>query len=426
MAEPIIEGFVSVRDSSIPGVKSQRRRTTAAGLLFWGATVSIGLSTVVLLAVMSRHLHREHFAGLSTLFGLFFVASLIPSGVPLRAAALVADGAKPLKLTAKSYVAMAVVGAAVSPLIGYLLHIPVLAVECIAAQVIFAIPLAIRRGDLLAVRKFGVLAGNLFLEAGVRILLGSALGLVWGLAGLALGLAIATLIAMVSVPSRTVTLKATTRPMTSFLDTWLTLVLLGIFVQLDILTAPSGLSKFQATRYDLAAVPSKGVYLLLFAASTLAFPYIRIYAQRQVLVIATFATLALGLLCTGVLVVLRGPIGEVLGQRPASPFLLLALGAAMSIAGATGVIVYGDVALGATRPWPPLLLGILGILACLATRPNAQQFAVAVLSSQALVMFVTFWMCMRRHRGSTARSPRAAPRHAKKKNFGLTGRASTA
>src|SRR5271169_3766586 len=83
-----------------------RGRTTVGGLLLWGGTVSIGVSTVILLAVLSRHLHQEGFTGLSTLFGLFFIASLIPSGVPLRAAALEVDGAPPMRLTATHVVVL--------------------------------------------------------------------------------------------------------------------------------------------------------------------------------------------------------------------------------------------------------------------------------------------------------------------------------
>src|SRR5271157_5007147 len=45
-------------------------RVTTGGLLFWGGTVSVGLSTAVLLAVNSRHLHHQGFASLSTLIGL--------------------------------------------------------------------------------------------------------------------------------------------------------------------------------------------------------------------------------------------------------------------------------------------------------------------------------------------------------------------
>jgi len=379
-------------------VRSRRRKISLGGVLLWAGTVSLGISTVVLLAVLSRHLRREDFSGLSTLFGLFFVASLIPSGIPFRAAALVADGAKPLKITTRNYVTCTIAGAAAAPLIGLMLHVPILAVDFIAAQVIIAIPLSIRRGDQIARQKFGVLGGNFFLEAGMRILLGSLLGLVWGITGLSIGIALATLVAMVALPSRPPSLSATPRPTTSLVNTWLTLVLLGVLVQLDILLAPSGMSKITATRYDLAAVPSKGVYLLLLAASTFVFPYIRLYAQRRAIILAASATLLVGLAVTAALLPMRGLMAEILGQNAASPVPLLALGAAMSIAGATGVIVNGDIALGAVRPWPALLVGISGIFACWATRPSVDQFAVAVLAAQALTMAISLFVCLRHWR----------------------------
>ena len=82
--------------------------------------------------------------------------------------------------------------------------------------------------------------------------------------------------------------------MTTMFHTWIALALLGLFVQLDILLAPSGLSKEAATHYDLAAVPSKGVYLVLVAASTFIFPYVRVRAQRKTVIAAALATLILG------------------------------------------------------------------------------------------------------------------------------------
>jgi hypothetical protein len=377
------------------------------GILLWAGTVSLGVSTVVLLAVLSRHLRREDFSGLSTLFGLFFVASLIPSGIPFRAAALIADGAEPLKVTTRNYVLSALAGAAIAPLIGLTLHVPVLAVDFIAAQVIIAIPLSIRRGDQIARQRFAVLGGNFFLEAGMRILLGTLFGLLWGITGLSLGIALATLVAMAALPSRPTSLSATPRPTTSLINTWLTLVLLGVFVQLDILLAPSGMSKMATTSYDLAAVPSKGVYILLLAASTFVFPYIRLHARRRTIILAGSATVLVGFAVTAALLPLRGLMAQVLGQNTA-PFLpLLALGAAMSIAGATGVILNGDIALGAVRPWPSLLVGIGGIFACWATRPTVNQFALGVLAAQATTMAICLFVCLRHWRNGV----RVAPTH---------------
>jgi hypothetical protein len=182
--------------------------------------------------------------------------------------------------------------------------------------------------------------------------------------------------------------------MTPLFDTWLTIVLLGIFVQLDVLLAPSGLSKTAVAHYDVAAVPSKGVYLVLMAASTFIFPYVRANAEKKIVFVGSSVTLALGMAVTAVLFVSRHLIGAILGQAAAAPFLLISLGLAMSLAGATGVIVSCDVALGVARPWPPLLVGILGIIAVWLIRPTPSGFAAAVLVAQAGALVVSLWLCL--------------------------------
>jgi hypothetical protein len=356
--------------------------------------VAIGVSTVVLLAVLSRHLHHRGFTGLSTLFGLFFVASLIPAGIPFRAAALAVDGAPPMRMTATQVGLLAAAGAAVSPIVAYALHLPLLAVLFVAAQVIVSIPLAIRRGSLIAAQRFDLMGGNLFLESATRIALGTLAGLAWGLDGLSLGIALATCIALIAIPSQGSSPLRTARRMTSLLDTWLTLVLLGLFVQLDILLAPRVLTHSAATRYDLASVPSKGVYIVLVAVSTLIFPYVRVHAQRRTVVLAAAATLILGLTVTGLLAALRGTIAAILSQNVASLPLLIALGAAMSIGGATGIILNGGIALGVARPWPALVVGMACLLALWFAHPSAPVFGIVVLAAQAGTMLVTAWVCL--------------------------------
>ena len=376
---------------------NQRRMgSTSGGLILWGGTTSFGVSTVVLLALLSRHLHQHGFSGLSTLFGLFFVASLIPSGVPLQAAARVVDGADPPKMGVKFFLVLTAVGAALSPALGYVLHLPVLAMAFLSGQVIVAIPLAIRQGALIAAQRFTALGGNFFIEGGSRVVFGLVGGLIWGMAGLAAGLLLACVVALFFIPVHATTSVATPRPMTSMIHTWFTLVLLGLFVQFDVLIAPSALTRAGATHYDLAAVPSKGVYLVLAAVSTFIFPHVRVHAQRRTVMNATVATLGLGFVVTGVLLLLRGLIAAILGQHVATPFLLLALGAAMSIASATGIIVYGGVALGVSRPWPPLLLGISSLFVIWFLRPTPNVFAMVVLVSQAIVMLMTMWLCLKK------------------------------
>src|ERR1700722_10407270 len=135
-------------------LSAHRRKVTTGGVLLWAGTTSIGASTVVLLAVVSRHMHHRGFAGLSTLFGLLFVASLVPSGIPLRAAALIVDGAQPMRIKGKYFLGLGAIGALFSPLVAYVLHLPVLAVFFVAAQILVALQLAIRRGSLIAYKRF--------------------------------------------------------------------------------------------------------------------------------------------------------------------------------------------------------------------------------------------------------------------------------
>ena len=382
--------------------RSPRAGATTGGLLLWAGTTSIGVSTVIILAVLSHH-YRHGYSGLSTLFSLFFLASLIPSGVPLRAAALAVDGAKPPRLTATHLTSLILAGVIVTPAVAFALHLPVLAVVFVWGQVIVAIHLAIRRGPLIASRRFSALGANLFLEAVTRVVLCIGGGLLWGMPGLSAGLLGGTAMAWATVPGRSTINEVRQRPMTTMFDTWVALALLGLFVQLDILLAPSGLSKEAATHYDLAAVPSKGVYLVLAAASTFIFPYVRVRAQRRTVVTAALVTGGLGVVVTATLVPLRHLIGQILGQHPATPFLLISLGVAMSIGGATGIIVNGGVALGVARLWPPLLPGIAGLLIAWALRPSADVFAAVFLGTQAGTLLISIWFCLGKRR--TAKRP---------------------
>ncbi len=371
--------------------------------MLWCGMISVSVSTVVLLAVLSRQLHHQGFTGLSTLFGLLFIASLIPSGIPLRAASLIADGDAPPQFTVRTLRPAALAGLAISPLLGYSLGLPVVAVALIVLQVLLAFPLSVRRGSLIVFGRFTYLGSNMLVEAALRIAFGSLGGLLWGITGLVAGLAVATLGALVILPAAPTMLAKHSRPLTPMFDTWFSVVLLGVLVQLDVLLAASGLSKSAATRYDVAAIPSKGVYLLLMAVSIFIFPYVRARASRRVVVVTALITLGLGLMTSVMLVVFRNLIGEVLGQATASTFLLVCLGCAMSLAGATGVIANCDVALGIARPWPPLLLGVFGLFACWLARPTVEEFAAAVLGIQACTLLVSLWVCVRGQRGRVKR-----------------------
>ncbi len=69
----------------------------------------------------------------------------------------------------------------------------------------------------------------------------------------------------------------------------------------------------------------------------------------------------------------------------------------MSIAGATGIVINGGIALGVARPWPPLLARDRHASWPAAfTHPSAAVFGVVVLAAQAGTLLVTAWVCLRK------------------------------
>jgi hypothetical protein len=250
-------------------------------------------------------------------------------------------------------------------------------------QLLIALPLANRRGVLLAARHFSDLGINLSLEAAVRIVLASLLGVTLGVTGVAVGCCLGTVVAIVLLPNRSVGALTSGQPVTSLLHTSLALVLVSLFVQLDVLLAPSGLSTAAAKRFDVAAIPSKGVYLVLLAAGPIIFPFVRQSGRRRLVAVATAGTVAIGCVATAVLVAARPLIGKTLGQTAPSASLLWTLGAAMALGGGTAVLMNAAVARGIERPWPAVALAILGLIAYSRSRPGPVSFAVAVLLAQA-------------------------------------------
>jgi len=369
-------------------------------VVLWGGTVAIGMSTAILLALLSRH-HSVKFTALSAILGLSFVISLIPSGVQLRAATLAADGSALPRFSPRFLGTLAAGGIVVSPLVALVLRVPVLAVIFIVAQLVAALPLAVQRGALIGVHRFGALGANMGLESGIRVVVGAVAGLTLGIAGLAGALALATATALVVLPRRPLNTTGVDRPKTSLMNASVTLVLLGLFVQMDVLLAPSGLAPRAAKVYDLAATPSKGVYIALLAIGSIIFPFVRLSASRRLIVHAAAVTLALGLVVTAVLLALRHLIGVVLDQ-PAPSFLLLAvLGTAMAVGGTTSVFINAGVARGVARPWPPPALGMLVVVVCWAFRPSATGFALAFLAAQTGTLLLSAWVTLKGRRGSS-------------------------
>ena len=364
-------------------------------------TLALGLSTVLLLALLTRH---RSLAGVAALLGLSFVASLIPAGLQLRAAALVVDGGRRPRIAPRILVWFTVVGIAVSPALALLLKLPVLSIVCVVVQVLIAIPLAISRGAWLGTHDFSALGTNMVIEAAARVGLGALGWWAAGITGLAAGITASIALALALVRQRHSSAGEAERPLTSLLDTSLTLGLLGLLVQLDILIVPSGLGAAAAAHYDLAAVPSKGVYLVLLAAGPFAFPFVRRDRGRRLIAAAALMTLSAGLVVTVLLVLLRSEVGVILGQSSSRPFLVIVLGAAMSCAGTTNLIVNAEVARGVRRPWPPLLVGIVVIAIAWAMRPTPDAFAASVLAGQLCTMMVALLLCLRPQRSGQRQS----------------------
>jgi GT2 family glycosyltransferase len=372
------------------------RRSAIGGGLLWIGTVAYGGSTVALLAVLSRHSSKTAFTEVAAVLGLSFVVSLIPSGITLRSAALVADGQPPPAFRPSSALLISGVSLAVSPILAFLLHVAVVAAAIVTIQMVIGIALAIRQGALLGRHRFEALGTNLIIEGAARFLLGAIAGIALGITGLALGLCAGTLLALLLLPEWQSDLTLEDRPRTSLTATSASLALLGLLVQLDVLVAPSVVSRGGATAYDLAAVPSKGVYLALLAVGPLIFPSVRKRPDRRIVLGASGAALACGMACTGVLVLSRHVIASVLGRPPASPLELGLLGLAMALAGVTGIAISAGIARGVKHPWPPLVLGIAIMLACWPLRPGVLTFSLVVLASQALTTILSLTNSMRR------------------------------
>jgi hypothetical protein len=384
---------VTTANEALASLRSARA-TLAGGASLWLGTIAFGGSTVALLAVLSRHAHHSSFSALAALLSLSFVAALIPAGVQLRSAALVADGRPAPRMTVAQALVTGGVSLAVSPLFAFLLHVPVVAAALVSVQLVIAIPLAARQGALMALHRFGGLGLNLVIEGSARFLCGAVAGRAFGVTGLAAGITVGTAVALLVLRLPMARAPHHERPRTSLLGTSLTLALLGLYVQADVLIAPSVLSRAGATTYDLGAVPSKGVYLALLAAGPLLFPFVRRrQGGRRLIAGSALVTLSIGVVVTALLVAARPLVAAALSRPRAGLADLSLLGLAMALAGATAIVTTAAVARGVKRPWPPSAIGIAGLLLCWVLRPGVLGFSVAVLASQAFTAVLSVVNC---------------------------------
>jgi hypothetical protein len=284
---------------------------------------------------------------------------------------------------------------AVSPLLALLLHVPVLAAALVSVQMLIAIPLAAKQGALLGLNRFRGLGINLVIEGSARFLIGAVAGRVWGVTGLAAGICVGTAVALFALPYPRSLVDQIDRPRTSLVDTSLSLALLGLYVQLDVLIAPSVVAHSSVTTYDLAAVPSKGVYLVLLAAGFLIFPFVRRHqGGRRLVVGAALITFAVGVLFAALIGAALPVIAVVLGRPRAGLLEFGLLGLAMAFAGVSGIVTTAGVARGVKHPWPPLVIGIATLLLCWPFRPDALRFAIVLLISQGVTCLLSLAICL--------------------------------
>jgi hypothetical protein len=387
----------------IPRLARRWGRVAGGGFVLWAGVVLFGGTTVLLLAVLSRHWDHGEFSSLSTLLGLAFACSLVPAGVQMRCAALAADG-QPLPKMARGWSALlTLLALSLSPLLGAALHLPTVAVGFIVLQVVAGIALARMQGAMLGAHRFSALGVNQALEGVARAGLGIFLGITWGLDGLALAMFASTVVAIVTLPPRPAMATTYERPATSLFHSSIALALLGVFVQLDLLVVPSAFTSAQANQYDLAAVPSKSVYLVLAALGPILFPFVRRHGSRKLIIGGPAATLAVGLVASLAVVLLRPVIAAVLGQQEATVENMVLLCVAMSLAGTTATIVNSAIARGVVRPWPPTACGMVALVVC-SRLEGVTSFAISTVVIQLMVALASLAIVIRDKPGKPERS----------------------
>jgi len=369
------------------------KSTVLGGAVLWGGTIAFGASTLVILAILDRHLYSGGLSGAAAILVLTYVTAVVPGGVQLRAASHASDGELRPPVGWRNIALLTLGLAVVSPLVAFVAHIPTLAILAILAQMFIEVAVGARRGTLLGTRAFGGLGASLFIEAGGRVILGTLLGIRFGLEGLALGILLASFftLGLTSLlrPGHGQEPPAEARMVTTLAHTTITIGFMALLAQLDVILVPSALGGSAADHYDVAAVPAKAIFLGLQVGGWLLFPFARRLTGKAVAIVPALVTVGVGALGTGVLIALRPFIAFVLDQGTPSGLLLGVLGLAMALAGGTGVCITASVARGTHRPWPPLLAGCALSACAVPLFHGPLSFALAILTVQAMALVLS-------------------------------------
>jgi O-antigen/teichoic acid export membrane protein len=179
-----------------PGQAPGRRRLGLEQLLVAGGQMGAGLGNLVFTLVAARLLAPSDFARLSVFLGLYLVLSL--PATSLSAATALEPGRRDslVKGVAAVSISVAALGAALSPWIGAVLHLPVIMVLVLAASVPAAGGLALDRGRLYGQQAHRRVVASLVAEPAVRLGVGVALAAWIGAVGGAEGVVLAAYIAL--------------------------------------------------------------------------------------------------------------------------------------------------------------------------------------------------------------------------------------
>ncbi len=358
-----------------------------AVVAFWASVVAVASSSMVTVAVLSRHLAPGELAAVSGVLGLSFVCAVLPVAVQSVAGARRAAAVISTDLPWATLRPLGLAALLASPVLATALHLPVLAVALPVLQVVPALAVAVGRGELIAMARHRRLAVNHLVEAAARVVAGIALGWLWG----AVGVALALLVAMVAAWATLRYDRAARHEPAAVPATLAALAALTVAIHLDVLLAPRLLGGAAADRYAVAALPAKGVYLALMAAGWVVIPGAAARHGWRSLRRPVALTAAAGVGLAAALTAAAPLIGALLGKGDPDVLLVAVLGLAMAMAAATWVggqilIVKDSDALTA----PPVvgLVAAVGVLALSAPAADAgpARLAAAVVVGQAAAL----------------------------------------
>ncbi|MBV9935560.1 MAG: glycosyltransferase, partial [Actinobacteria bacterium] len=267
------------------------------------------------------------------------------------------------------------------------LHLPLVVGPLLAVLLVPLCTVAIRRGAHLGADQFRAVGRSLAIEALCRVVLGVVAGALWGATGVALALVCAVSASAVATPLHVGTGSASHdhASLGGLVDTTLSLGLLALVAQLDVLLAPVAL-RSRAGAYDLAALPSKAIVVGLAAAGLAVFPKARRAAGQAAVLRPVALTAGAGVVMALCLVAGQPVLTWIFGRQRPDDIVLALLGGAMAMAAATSVGVHLAIARGGRRPWLGLLAAVAVELSVAATHPSAVVFAAAVFMAQGLAL----------------------------------------